>query len=572
MFSRSSATRTLVWLVCGLVLLSALPGQCQTEKYSLVRFWLDTPAAEAFLQSRPDFDLVTWKPGVHADIVVRENDLRRLRESGARLDILQDDLAAFYRSRLAPDKSDDFGIFHNWPEAVAFLDSLNLAYPDVISAKWSLGTSIEGRDIWCIRVSDNPEVDENEAEILFDGTHHARELMACEFPLMFAEYLGQQYYAGDPEVTWLLENREVYIVPVVNPDGYWYNDYGDMWRKNRRNNGSGCYGVDLNRNYTYEWDGPGSSTDPCHDLYRGTMPGSEPETQAMMNFINSHEFITRNSFHCYGNLTLYPWGYTTDHTPDHDIFVHMGQEMTKYNGYTPQVGYTLYPVNGGSLDWDYGADYEHTKIFGFVNEIGNSSDGFWATEARRQPLFDENIWPSIYLMRVSDAFLTVSDPVVLGGDGNGRLDPGENADLSLTLANQSIVATVYDAAFTVCCDDPYIQLGNCTHTLGTMTPLATSDLTGSPLTVVVDPDCPVGRQVPLRVTATHSGGSLEFPLSLTVGPPTVVFSDDLESGDGNWTLSGGWAVSAENPYAGSYGLSDSPGGNYPDNNTATATL
>jgi hypothetical protein len=176
-----------------------------------------------------------------------------------------------------------------------------------------------------------------------------------------------------------------------------------MWRKNRRDNGDGTWGVDLNRNYPYEWGcDEGSSGYPGDDTYRGPSPASEPETQAMMALIDAHDFVTRQSFHTYSNLTLYPWGYTDDDTPDEAIFREMAAVMTQFNGYTPgQPGELLYPVCGGSFDWDYGEQISHTKIFGFTNEIGGSGDGFWPPDYRRQALFEENLWPSLYMIAVS---------------------------------------------------------------------------------------------------------------------------------------------------------------------------
>jgi len=260
-----------------------------------------------------------------------------------------------------------------------------------------------------LRLSDNPETDEDgEPEVLFDALHHAREVMTSEMVLMLAEYLAEQYYAGDPEIVALLDENEIYLVPIVNPDGFLYNeqinpDGGGLWRKNRRDNGDGTWGVDLNRNYPYEWGcDEGSSGDPGNDTYRGPSPGSEPEVQAMMNLIDDHDFVTRQSWHSSGNLTLYPWGYTIDDTPDEATFREMAAAMTQFNGYSPgQVGELLYPVCGGSFDWDYGGQDTHTKIFGFTNEIGGSSDGWWPPDSRRQPLFEENLWPALYMIAVS---------------------------------------------------------------------------------------------------------------------------------------------------------------------------
>ncbi len=364
---------------------------------------------------------------------------------GGRVEVLQEDLEEFYATRLG--NREGFGAYHTYSEAVAWMDDLHAQYPQVISARWSIGQGHLGNEIWCFRVSDNPETDEEgETEVLFDALHHAREVMSSEMVMMLAEHLGQQYAAGKPDIVTLLDANEIYMVPIVNPDGFLYNEQtnpngGGMWRKNRRNNGDGTWGVDCNRNYSYEWGCSwGSSGDTDSDTYRGPAPASEPEVQAMIALVNSHDFVTRQSFHTSGELTLYPWGYTTDDTPDHTVFVEMASAMVQFNGYTAgQPGEVLYDVCGGNFDWDYGQQDEHTKIFAFTNEIGNSSDGFWPSDARRQDLFDDNLWPSLYMIQISASLRGVTflhDPVPFSTD--------EAQDYAVTTVPQGFEGTAID--------------------------------------------------------------------------------------------------------------------------------
>ncbi|MEZ4386256.1 MAG: M14 family zinc carboxypeptidase [Candidatus Krumholzibacteriia bacterium] len=375
----------------------------QPAHHALVRFWLTTEADQAtFAAGQAEWDVVAGRAGRFADIVVPRDEVSRWLGRGSRVEVLQGDLETYYAERNG--NRADYGAYHTFAEGIAWLDELAASYPQVVSPKWSLGWSHEGRNIWCVRVSDNPtEVEAGEPEILFDAAHHAREVMSAEMVLMLTAYLAEQYAAGDPEIVALVDANAIYLVPYVNPDGWVYNELtnpngGGMWRKNRRVNGDGSYGVDCNRNYPYEWgcDG-GSSGTPSSETYRGTAPGSEPEVQAIMEFINAHDFVIRQSFHTYADLTLYPWGYTTADTPDHATFVELAAAMVQDNGYTPgQPGEVLYDVCGGSFDWDYGQQDEHTRIFGFTTEIGDT--GFWPTDAERQGLFDENLWPSLYLI------------------------------------------------------------------------------------------------------------------------------------------------------------------------------
>ena len=405
-------------LVAALFVLSLCAGLAQAQVYehhAQVRFWLDTAMdREALAADAGRLDIATRGDG-YVDIIVPLSELPNMLSRGSRVEVIHDDLETFYASRLGDrDTQGDFGAYHTFSESVAWMDSLRDSYPNVISARWSLGQGWDGNDLWCFRVSDNPDTDEaGEPEILFDGMHHAREIMAAEMPMMLAEYLCQQYYAGDPDIVNLVNGNEIYFVPIVNPDGFLYNELtnpngGGMWRKNRRNNGDGTYGVDNNRNYPYEWGCSwGSSGYTGDETYRGPSAGSEPETQAIMAFINAHDFVVRQSFHTYGELTLYPWGYTTDDTVDEDIFREIAAAMVQFNGYTPgQPGEVLYDVCGGNFDWDYGAQTEHTKIFGVSTEIGN--DGFWPASSRRQQLFDENLWPSLYLIDIAGTLRSVS--------------------------------------------------------------------------------------------------------------------------------------------------------------------
>ena len=566
-------------LLFALALPPAVPAApAAAPRYSQVRVDLSAPGATERLRAEAGrFDIVGFKPGHSADIVATPADLAHLRALGLPLETVHEDLAAFYRSRLS-DKGANFGLYHTYSEATQWLDDLHAQYPQVVSAKWSIGQSHEGRDIWCVRVSDNPEIDEpDEPEVEIDGLHHAREVMASEMVLMLIDYLGS-HYGSDPDVTRIVNSREIYLVPIVNPDGFVYNETtnpngGGMWRKNRRDNGDGTYGVDPNRNYPYEWGGSGSSPYTGDETYRGPAPGSEPEVQAIMGLVNAHAFVTSMSFHTYSDLTLYPWGYTTSPTPDNATYVHMSQVMTRENGYTyGQPGVLLYDVNGGSFDWVYGAQTEHPKCFAFTNEIGSSSDGFWPSEARRQPLFDENLWPSLYLMMAADAWVQVSDAVVTGGDGDAFLDPGETAGLALTLENLGVTADSGPVTITLSTDDPYLQLGEAQRTVGSVPAMGSLDLSTQPFPVTVDPACPADRALAVTVTVDDGSGAASRTFTFSAGPPTLVFSDDFESGAGAWNLSGTWALTTADSHSPGTSLTDSPGGDYVDQTDTAAEL
>ena len=564
--------RSLAFVLC-LSLLGAGAATAAAPSRTLIRLDISSPAGDAFVRENLGYlDVITSKAGLTADVAADARALAFLAAQGHPYQVIQENLE---ESLAYENKGVGFGIYHTYSESVAFVDSLRLLYPDVVSAKWSIGQTLEGRDIWAFRVSANPDVDENEPEILIDGLHHAREIMASEFPIMFAEYLASNY-GNDPMITWLLDHRELYIIPIVNPDGFVYNEQtypngGGMWRKNRRNNGGGTYGVDINRNYPYNWgyDNGGSSPDPASETYRGPGPASELETQAITNFIDGREIRTHDTVHTYSNLTLYPWGYINVPTVDEAIFSHMAGEMTKFNGYEPgRPGAVLYDVNGGAFDWAYGDVTKHAAVFSFSNEIG--TDGFWPAESRRGELFQENIWPHIYLMQVAGSWVSISTPVILNAAKS--VLPGQSADLSFTVENSSVFESLLGVDLTVTTADPWVQLGAATRTIGSLASLASTDLSGDPIPFTVDAACPSGHTVKVIVVAHLADGDLAFPLSFTVGAVSSVFADDFEGGGGAWTTTGTWGVSAAQSHSPSRSLTDTPSGNYGNDSITSATL
>jgi hypothetical protein len=272
------------------------------------------------------------------------------------------------------------------------MDSVATANPTICKVE-SIGLSIEGRDIWGMKISDNVTVTEAEPRVLYLGCHHAREVITVEIPL-YLMYWFVNNYGSDSLATFLVDNREIWIVPLMNPDGREYVEHTGDWRKNRRNNGDGTYGVDLNRNYGYMWgyDDLGSSPYTGNETYRGTGPFSEPETQAVRDFMLTYQFSTCISYHSHGRLILYPWGYAAVLCPDDDVFAALSDSMADYNGYSPGSGISLYPTNGDSDDWMYGEQLLKDEVFSMTYEVGTE---FYPPEGDILTLCEQNREPSI---------------------------------------------------------------------------------------------------------------------------------------------------------------------------------
>jgi hypothetical protein len=270
--------------------------------------------------------------------------------------------------------------YHTYEEMAAELAAAAAAHPAIV-ARFSIGTSYKGRDIWAAKVSDNVGIDEDEPEVLLEALHHGDEHMATEMALAVLRWLTTGY-ASDPAITSLVERREIFIVFMVNPDGATYNIkdrvYQD-WRKNRQPNaGSSSVGTDLNRNYDYRWGCcGGASSSPASSRYRGAAPFSAPETRAVRDFVNSRVVNGRQqirasaSFHTTGRIVAWPYSYTSTNVPsdmtalDQAAFVAMGTTMAERSRYTPRQAGDWYVHSGTALDWLYGRH----RIMAFLFEL-----------------------------------------------------------------------------------------------------------------------------------------------------------------------------------------------------------
>lgn len=298
--------------------------------------------------------------------------------------------------------------YHDYAEMKTELEKLAQSAPEIVTL-FSIGKSLEGRDILGVRLTQSLQTAPQKPGVIFMGGHHAREHLSVEMPLRLAQRLVAEYKAGNARVQGLINSRDIHIIPAINPDGLEFDISGDrykFWRKNRRPNGNGTFGVDLNRNYGFQWGTGGSSRDPRSDTFMGPQPFSEPETQAVKNYIETHTNLTvLLSYHTFSQLILYPWGHTNDPIAvvrDRQVYEKMAQKMATWNGYTPQQSSDLYIASGDTTDWSYGVQ----KIFSFTFELdprgGWDMGGFYPGDEIIESVVDKNYEPALYLMEFSD--------------------------------------------------------------------------------------------------------------------------------------------------------------------------
>jgi carboxypeptidase T len=298
-------------------------------------------------------------PGLPLDVVVMADALKHLEAAHVAWQILVPDIDAEARieaHRLhdptAARPADWFAEFRDYNAITDHLRELAALAPDRV-ALHALGASIDSRPIWALRIGGHAS---DATPMLIDGTQHAREWIAAMVTTCVADRLVRDY-DRDPAIRTFVDHTALWVVPVVNPDGYQYSWATDrFWRKNRR----AGHGVDLNRNFSVAWGGAGSSRNERAENYRGEYAFSEPESIAVRDLAKREHVALHVDFHAYGQLVLYPWGYTASPAKDRDRFAAIGDRMasamfaTHETRYQLMSGVELYPAAGTMSDWMYG--------------------------------------------------------------------------------------------------------------------------------------------------------------------------------------------------------------------------
>lgn len=260
-----------------------------------------------------------------------------------------------------------------------------------------IGRSVENRPIWALRLGQRRG---STLKMAFLGCHHAREWIAVEVPYLLAEHLVTNA-TTDPVQQWL-QQGEIWVAPMVNPDGHEYTRTGErLWRKNRRRNPDGSIGVDPNRNYGYMWGTLNRSTSshvPRDDTYVGPRAFSEPETRAVRNLVARELFAGVLTYHSYSQLILFPWGYTSspivdpiDHREMVEFANDMHRQIRQVHGetYTVKQSSKLYPTAGDTTDWTYG-EYDIPSFTIELRPETQAEGGFILPPSQIQPTWEEN--------------------------------------------------------------------------------------------------------------------------------------------------------------------------------------
>jgi carboxypeptidase T len=574
------------------------------QKYSRARIYYDTPQQFMALASQGlPLDHGTHKQNYYFESDFSANEIAIARMMGLQVDIIIDDVSQYYVDRNNPNSEHfkpattangetknatcgptgsvtyptptnwelgSMGGFYTYAEMLAELDQMAALYPNLITVKAPISTFLttEGRPIYFVKISDNPNVAEAEPQVLYDAIHHAREPVSMQQLIFYMWYLLENY-ATDVEVQNIVNNAELYFIPVLNPDGYVFNETanpngGGMWRKNRRNNGGGNFGVDNNRNYDYAWNTTGVSSNPGNDTYPGTAAFSEVENQAMKWFCENHNFKIAMNNHSYDNSLLYPFGYATAMlTPDNAYIEAATAEKVKNNGLgmVNKLSSALYPASGDSDDWMYDGDLAtKPKIFAYTPEIGNDSHGFWPASADIETVCESMVYTNLTTAKLVLNYATLADasPLFINQQNDyfkynvQRLGLDNPGDFTVSINPiSSNILTVGSPNNHLGMNMMEVQLDSISYTL--------------------DPAITFGDIVTYEIVVNNGLYDEKITVSKTYGTATVVYSNNASSMS-EWTATSTWNVTTTDYYSAPSSITDSPSGNYTSNANNNITL
>ncbi|WP_152611511.1 M14 family zinc carboxypeptidase, partial [Psychroserpens damuponensis] len=469
-----------------------------------------------------------------------------------------------------------FGGCLTYAQVLQELDDMRSLYPNLISARADASptnqTTYEGRTIWYIRISDNPDVDEaGEPETLYQSLIHSRESATVMNQLYFMWYLLENYDT-DPAIRNLVNNQALYFIPVFNPDGFVYNQTqapngGGLQRKNRNDSASNSCstyldGIDLNRNSAYYWGNGGSTTNPCSDTYMGTGPFSENETQIMRDFFVQYDFELALNHHSYKNAMLHAYAGTNIANPRPDEYSKYNHDMTYYNRYAHGPSTSISSLNSGNMnDWMLGGPagtsangtptgtgsgketLAWTPENGLLSEQGPTGSGFWPAPSNFLPIAKRAMRMNFLAAYFSGKY--------------GKLHDLNQSDITATSGNlefgiENLGQKASDFTVTITAVSANITIPGATNSITeSFTAAQVLDQRFVSIPYTLDGGIQADDEIEFKVVFTNNYASdnvlYEANIKKTYAPTNVIF-DDATDNLSNWTAigsGGSWSTTTD---------------------------
>ena len=410
------------------------PDLSQSGDWIVARVYFDSrEAANSLAAWREPWEIHHDKGYLVIEVTAAEYAI--LTDAGFRLEV-DEALTKLYTTAREPLPGQITGIpgypcYRTVEETYTTAEQLVLAYPHlaswlVMGESWEKTAGLGGYDLLVLKLT-NSQTTGDKPKLFVMAAMHAREYTTAELVTRFAEFLVENY-GRDADATWLLDEHEVHLLLQANPDGRKKAEAGLSWRKNTNQNYCGATsnnrGADLNRNYEFAWGGSGSSGNPCDQTYRGPSPASEPETQAVQNYVRD-EFPDQRGpnltdpapddatgvfldIHSYSELVLWPWGFTSTPAPNGAALETLGRKFAYFNGYEPTQAINLYPTTGTTEDFAYG----ELGLAAYTFELGTSF--FQSCAAFENQILPDNMGALLYAAKVARTpYMTPAGPDAL---------------------------------------------------------------------------------------------------------------------------------------------------------------
>lgn len=546
------------------------------EHYSRAKIWTTNQQLSTLSELGIPVDHGTFKKNTFLISDFSKEEIALARANGFDVDIIIEDVKSYYKSaafqqqvnpkngvcdpnsggeEYDPTVPDNFSLgsmggYYTYQEYLDEIEEMANLYPDLITPKAPVSDTLshEGRAIYYMRISnDITTLSTTKPRVLYSSIIHAREPGSLSQTIFYMWYLLENY-GTDPEVTFLIDNTELFFVPIVNPDGYIRNvtndpNGGGMHRKNMNPAiGTTNPGVDLNRNFGNQWGTTGVSDDEDSDVFPGTAAFSEPETQNLKKIAESWNISFAFNAHTYSNLILHPLGYTDDALAvDHDYFAAITDQMVVYNGYQAIKSSDLYPASGDTDDYMY----EWEGVFAMTPEVG--SDGFWAAPSVITSDCINMLYSNLVLAHLPHVYGVIDE---LNQSSSITDVQGDFEHEIYRLGRQSgdFIVGITPLQGIASVGDPL------THSGMTILEKRTGAISYELLN-----DIEYGDEVKYILTMDNGTWVYQDTISKTFGEATLQVYDDASTAN-NWT--GDWALTTEDFVSAPNSFADSPNSDY----------
>ena len=542
------------------------------QQFSKAKIWLLDKNIQELAELGISVDHGTFKENTFLISDFSTEEIERIKENDFQVEILIDDVKSYYKNQaneVAKNLSCEgtslfnfqfsdpenftlgsMGGYYTFNEYVAITDEMPQLFPNLISEKEPISDTLshQGRPIEFMRLtSDVNNYPNNKPKVLFSSIIHAREPGSLSETIYFMWYLLENYGTND-EITFLLDNTELFFVPMVNPDGYIYNvtndpNGGGMHRKNMNPNiGTTTPGVDLNRNFGHDdWNTTGVSTNENSQVFPGYSPFSEPETQNMKKLVETQNFSFAFNAHTYSNLILHPIGHSSsEFADDHNFFSELTGHMVFFNGYLGIKSSDLYPASGTTDDYMYLEE----GVFAMTPEVGSS---FW--EPSGQIIFDcrDMLFSNLILVHAVHDY-----SIVMPIHNSKRLSASsgvfEHSVQKLGLENGLLTVSI----------DPILNIQNIGAEV-VYTNMDVLDLDTNGISYELFSTIQLGDTIRYALVSDYGAWQRRDTVDLIYGDITLRLLDDAQNTD-NWT--GNWGLTNDEFVSSPSSFNDSPGSNY----------